>query len=62
MQHRAELVDRLKHMEAQLLRGNAELSKAKTQQRELKKTQLRLEEQQKMGEAEGCDILLLNLG
>lgn len=37
-------------MEAQLLRGKAEISKAKQQQRELKRTRLRLEEQKKMGE------------
>ncbi|CDJ36564.1 kinesin motor domain-containing protein, putative [Eimeria mitis] len=49
-QHKAELAIRLQNMEAQLLRGNAEVSKAKQQQRELKRTQLRLEEQKKMEE------------
>lgn len=57
MQHHAELAARLEQMEAQLLRGNAEISKAKQQQRELKKTQLRLEEQKKMGEAAFCNLL-----
>ncbi|CDJ50033.1 kinesin motor domain-containing protein, putative [Eimeria brunetti] len=49
-QHKAELAVRVQNMEAQLLRGNAEISKAKQQQRELKRTQLRLEEQKKMEE------------
>ncbi|CDI87232.1 kinesin motor domain-containing protein, putative [Eimeria praecox] len=49
-QHKAELALRVKNMEAQLLRGKAEISKAKQQQRELKRTQLRLEEQKKMEE------------
>ncbi|KAL8272472.1 hypothetical protein Esti_003595 [Eimeria stiedai] len=48
--HQAELAEKLQQMEAQLLRGNAEIARAKHQQRELKKTQLRLEEQQKMEE------------
>ena len=52
LQHKAALAARLKNMEAQLLRGNAEISKAKQQQRELKRAQLRLEEQKKMGEVD----------
>ncbi|KAL8424770.1 hypothetical protein Efla_001359 [Eimeria flavescens] len=48
--HQAELAARLQQMEAQLLRGNAEIARAKQQQRELKKTQLRLEERHKMEE------------
>ncbi|KAL8450041.1 hypothetical protein Emag_003465 [Eimeria magna] len=48
--HRAELAEKLQQMEAQLLRGNAEIARAKHQQRELKKTQLQLEEQQNMEE------------
>ncbi|KAL8433795.1 hypothetical protein ACSSS7_003641 [Eimeria intestinalis] len=48
--HQAELKEKLAQMEAQLLRGNAEIAIAKHQQRELKKAQLRLEEQQNMEE------------